>query len=326
MASTTADSLCSDLHDDSSSGASAIKLYSDYSIFKEEKSSINIFSSMPTSINPCCSSGKSSYSCPLSNADNPGRRGRHTYGVQNAASQQYSKGFPFVKRTQFSNGIRPPLSCHCTSPDAEGAIYMDATTSPLVLTMCPPHDTEIDGSNSPKNMSFDLGFTVMERNNRAYVMSVAKSSPAMVAGIKPFYKIKFAFEQNLTASFRVSGEGPNRGSVSFLSSSVPDIAVYHPTEQESREAADYALKCVQNGEEISFQSFCDMFPFDITKSSYCYKPAIFGNAKDPILYPVTIVFEANSTHPNKLPYNEHTDKFFGLANIPIWKILFCLQN
>jgi hypothetical protein len=192
--------------------------------------------------------------------------------------------------------------------------------------MCPPHDIECDSSSSPKSMSFDLGFTVMERNNQAYVMSVAKFSPAMVAGIKPFYKIKFAFEQTLTSPFRVSGEAPTHGSVSFLSSSVPEIAVYHASEQESKEAAEYALKCVQNGQEISFRSFCDMFPFDITKSSYCYKPALFGNDQDPILYPVTIVFEVNSTHPNKLPCEEHAANIYGLANIPLWRLLFCLQN
>lgn len=305
---------------------SAVELYPDYSVFQEEKISLSLLPPLAARPTSSCSPNKSTGLHPASYADPPGKRGRYTYGVQNSTSLQYSKGFPFVKQPKFSRELAPPISCHCPSPDATDAVFVETAIRPLVLTMCPPHDIECDSLGSPKSISFDLGFTVMEKDNRAYVMSVAKSSPAMVAGIKPFYKIKYAFEQNLTSPFRVSGEGPSHGSISFLYSSVPEIAVYHPSEQESKEAAEYALHCVQNGEEITFRHFCDMFPFDVAKSSYCYKPARFANAKDPILYPVTIVFEQNSIHPNKLPREERAGNLFGLANFPFWRILFCLQT
>ena len=274
-------------------------------------------------------------------ATNRKGRGNHTYGVQNAASHQYCKGFPFVKQHTLLSSrlslIGAPFHCNCASPKSEQNELVSTGAELqqlLVLTLCPPHNMECDAAPddiiSPRGMSFDLGFTVMEKNNEAYVMSVAQSSPAMVAGVRPLYKVKFAFEQTLSSPFHFSDEAASTfGSVSFLSSTAPEIAVCHPSEHESKEAAEYALECARNGQQTSFLSFVKMFPFDVTKPFHCYKPAIFEGDKDPILYPVTIVFEKNSMNPKRIQQEEETtDNFnmFSLINIPFSKLMFCLKS
>jgi len=211
-----------------------------------------------------------------------------TYGVQNinATTAQYAKGFPFVKGQNPSSKV-------------------------FTLTLCPPHDLESVSQNFVENLSFDLGFTVLksEKRNAAFVASVAKNSPAAIAGVLPTDIIKFAFAHTLTSPFRKPI--PKFGSVSLLtcdsSDSSPAIAVYHAPEVETIEAAAYAMKCIDAGSEISFDCFRRLFPFDVSVPLRAYSPASFNSDEDPILYPVTVVFERSSSDDDFLPFDEVTE-------------------
>ena len=201
------------------------------------------------------------------------RESRLTYGIQNAATLQYTKGFPFVKGKHTTSNI-------------------------FSVTLCPPHDLEAVSPGIVKNLSFDLGFSVIktEKDNRAVVLFVAKNSPAALVGIQPMDTVKFAFTHTLSSPFRSKTQSlPAFGSVSLISDSKPAIAVYHVPELESMEAAEYAMNCVIDGAQTTFDEFAKLFPFDVTKSVYAHKPAQFELDEDPILYPVTVVFQRSSS-------------------------------
>ena len=98
--------------------------------------------------------------------------------------------------------------------------------------------------------------------------------------------------------------------------SEPDVAVYYPLEQESIEVAKYAINCVKNGQNTMSDDFIKLFPSDIMKSAFSYTRAQFTNNDDPILYPVTIVFERNSTMTRTILVIR-LSKYFWLSNFCI---------
>jgi hypothetical protein len=195
---------------------------------------------------------------------------RLTYGVQNInpTAAQYPQGFPFVRERHLAR--------------------LDIFT----VTLCPPHNVEFALSDT---VEFDLGFTVFksERYNCAVVDSVARSSPAAIVGVRPTDRIKFAFSHTLSSPFRTSVS--KFGSVTLLTNESDDIfppyAVYHAPEVESAQAAEYALSCLHEGNTTTFEEFTSFFPFDITKPLSMQSPTIYKVGDDPILYPVTVVFE-----------------------------------
>jgi hypothetical protein len=253
----------------------AMQLFADWSIFAADGTINNIRSG----------------DLPLGEEEEEGVALILMYGVQNYSIDQYSQGFQFSKGSSIQSAKMLP----CHSLGYETLLTDQGTESSyLVLTFCPPHEVEMSSPRSANFISFDLGFSVIDINNQAYVVSLVENSPAMRVGVCLFYKIKFAFAHTLSSHFRnhiddisLSSLGP----ISFLFESHPDVAVYHVGEQESRAAAAYAISCVQNGQSTSFQSFIAMFPFDITKPPDSYKPAEFVHGQEPILYPITVVFE-----------------------------------
>jgi hypothetical protein len=201
-----------------------------------------------------------------------------TYGVQNLnpTVAQYAKGFPFI-RGGAVNQILPNV---------------------FSVTFCPPHNLESVSQNTIwESLSFDLGFTVQksESRNKAFVASLDKNSPAAIVGIVPTDIIKFAFTHTLSSPFRCKPVLEKLGSVSLLtydsSDSASPVAVYHPPDIESAQAAEYAMECTLNGAETTFNEFLALFPFDVTVPLWNESPATFHADEDPILYPVTIVFE-----------------------------------
>lgn len=196
---------------------------------------------------------------------------RLTYGVQNInpTAAQYLQGFPFVRERHLAR--------------------LDIFT----VTLCPPHNVEFAVSDT---VEFDLGFTVFksERHNCAVVDSVARNSPAAIVGVRPTDRIKFAFSHTLSSPFRSSSVS-KFGSVTLLTSESEDIcppyAVYHAPEVESAQAAEYALSCIHEGYTTTFEEFQSFFPFDISKPLSMQSPTIYKVGDDPILYPVTVVFE-----------------------------------
>ena len=303
-------------NDDDSAEDTVMKLFLDCSLFPEDRP-----------IDLVSVARKLSFSNEKSSDDSAAaeREARLTYGIQNAASQQYVRGFPFVRENNLQPSA-PKLPCSSRNSAVNG--IDDEAESLLVLTLCPPHDIEAVSPGDLKYLSFDLGFTIMEKNNRAYVMSVAKHSPAMLAGVQPFDRIKFAFAHTLSSPFRIQAQSSSSsGSISFLVEPEPAMAVYHASENESKEAAEYALSCVRNGQQTSFDGFTDLFPFDIMKSTHSHKPAQFTDDDDPILYPTTIVFERNSTHPDFLDDEVKKNVDDMLVTVfPFLKFIFCLQS
>ncbi len=201
-----------------------------------------------------------------------------TYGVQNLnpSMAQYAKGFPFAR----GGGVNQILP------------------SVFSVTFCPPHNLEsVSQQTTWESLSFDLGFTVQksESLNKAFVASLDKNSPAAIVGIVPTDIIKFAFTHTLSSPFRCKPVLEKLGSVSLLTYDSSDlsspIAVYHPPDIESAQAAEYAMECTLDGAETTFNEFLDLFPFDVTVPLWNESPATFHADDDPILYPVTIVFE-----------------------------------
>ena len=216
-----------------------------------------------------------------------------TYGVQNSASYQYSQGFPFCpinerRDMQAIDEFYPWPSRSLTTNKRLHDHHEAQESSLLVLTLCPPHDIEWTPPDIAKFMSFDLGFSVMEKNNQACIESVVKNSLLMRFGVRPLYKIMLAFEDTLSSLFHSYAYefsvSSCLGPISFLTESHPDVALYYSGEQESRAAAAYAMSCVRNGYETTYESFLDMFPFDIRETADSYKPAEFSPDQDPILY------------------------------------------
>jgi hypothetical protein len=209
------------------------------------------------------------------------------YGVQNLSHDEDKKN---------------PLSCQYLGYDLALTDH-EEKSSLLVLTFCPPTEVELSSPHRAEFISFDLGFSVMELNNHAYVASLLENSPAMRVGVRQLFKIKYAFSHTLSSYFRNQVDDLSLsfiGSITFLLNSHPEVAVYHVGEQETRAAAAYALSCVENGCRTTFQSFIAMFPFDITKPPDSYKPAKFVQGQDPILYPITVVFEKETDLRNNL--------------------------
>lgn len=209
------------------------------------------------------------------------------YGVQNVSHDEAKKN---------------PSSCQYLGYDL-AMMGHEAKSSLLILTFCPPPEVELSSPQSAKFISFDLGFSVMEINNHAYVASCVENSPAMRVGVRRHFKIKYAFSHALSSVFRYQVDElcfSSVGPITFLVNAHPEVAVYHVGEQESRAAAAYALSCVENGYRTNFQSFIAMFPFDMTKPPDSYKPAMFSEGQDPILYPITVVFETETDIWNNL--------------------------
>jgi hypothetical protein len=196
-----------------------------------------------------------------------------TYGVQNLNPRvaQYAKEFPFIRD--------------------KGVIHYSPNV--FSVTFCPPHNLESEW----ESLSFDLGFSVQksESHNKAFVASLDKNSPAAIVGIVPNDIIKFAFTHTLSSSFRCELVPEKMGSVSLLTIGISDsatpVAVYHPSDDESAKAAEYAMECTFNGAETTFDEFLALFPFDVTMPLWNESPATFHAYDDPILYPVTMVFE-----------------------------------
>ncbi len=196
-----------------------------------------------------------------------------TYGVQNLnpTVAQYAKGFPFIR-----DG---------------GVIHFSPNV--FSVTFCPPHNLESEW----ESLSFDLGFSVQksESHNKAFVAYLDKSSPAAIVGIAPSDIIKFAFTHTLSSPFRYKHAPEKMGSVTLLTNGISDsaipVAVYHSSDVESAQAAEYAMECTLNGAETTFNEFLALFPFDVTMPLWNESPATFHGYDDPILYPVTIVFE-----------------------------------
>ena len=68
-------------------------------------------------------------------------------------------------------------------------------------------------------------------------------------------------------------------------------AVYHAPEVEAAQAVEYALSFLHEGNTTTFEEFSSFFPFDITKPLSMHSPTIYKVGDDPILYPVTVIFE-----------------------------------
>lgn len=225
---------------------------------------------------------------------------RLTYGVQNinATSAQYPQGFPFVRG---------------------GHTFTDIFS----VTLCPPHNIEFALSET---VEFDLGFTVLksERLNSAVVDSVAKNSPAAIVGVRPSDRIKFAFAHTLTSPFRTSAF--RFGSVSLLTNESFDLsmpyAVYHAPEVESAQAAEYAMACINEGDTTTFEEFKGLFPFDVTKPLGMHSPTTFKVGDDPILYPVTVVFE-RSTSDEFLMIDDVLEDVTQTADHVLTSVLSC---
>jgi hypothetical protein len=202
---------------------------------------------------------------------------------------QYAKGFPFVQESQILPNV-------------------------FSATLCPPHNLEaVPHHTMLESLSFDLGFTVQktERHNKAFEASLDKNSPAAIVGIKPTDIIKFAFIHTLSSPFCNKPVLHKLGSVSLLTydsldSSSP-VAVYHPPDIESAEAASYAMECVVHGAETNFDEFLMLFPFDLTTPLWNESPATFHHNEDPILYPVTIVFERPTSDEDFIHIDEVTE-------------------
>jgi hypothetical protein len=214
--------------------------------------------------------------------ESPPAATRLTYGVQNinARTAQYVQGFPFVRG---ESGF-PFVKEKSSNPNI------------FSITLCPPHNLE---SVTPDNVEFDLGFRVLksEKDNTAFVASVARHSPAAIVGIRPSDKIRFAFAHTLSSPFRASTS--KFGSVSLLTHDSLDLstsfAVYHAPEVESVQAAEYAMACFGDGATTTFEEFNLLFPFDVTKPLGAHSPASFKVGQDPILYPITVVFERSDS-------------------------------
>jgi hypothetical protein len=222
------------------------------------------------------------------------RDARLTYGVLNCSGHRFLRGFPFLPHLSEHKQHQPCTPPACNEKSGRTAIKPPSTRI-FPVTFCPPHDLELVMPSALKYLSVDLGFTVVERGRFTYVSSVTTNSPAELAGVQALDTIKFAFEHSLSSSFHNQALTPSEklssASISVISHLEPMLAVYHPTERESELAADYALECVKNGRETDYPDFCDMFVFDVTKSRYAHKPISFEGREEPVLYPVTIVFE-----------------------------------
>ena len=232
-----------------------------------------------------------------------------SYGIQNinATTAQYVQGFPFVKSGQEMPNI-------------------------FSVTLCPPHDLETFSPEAVETISFDLGFTVSrssEGRSCAVVAEVVKNSPAAIVGIKVSDRIKFAVAHTLSSPFRKPF--PKLGSVSLLTydssfDSLPAIAVYHSSEVESVEAAEYALARIRQGAETTFQEFRSFFPFDVATPLSAHRPAIFKDNEDPILFPVTVVFERSKIDGNFLLQSDSFDNIKEPPEEGFWNIFSCIGN
>jgi len=219
------------------------------------------------------------------------RDARMTYGVLNCSGQRFLPGFPFRPKEYREEEACVAPSCADKGPRSK----IIPPTKVFPVTFCPPHDLELILPNLIEHLSFDLGFTVMEADGVAYVASVMRNSPAELAGVRALDTIIFAFEHSLSSSFHNNklspSDKPSSATISVISPVEPILAVYHPTERESSLAAEYALDCAKKGSCTSFDNFCDLFVFDVTKPMYAHKPFVFEGRDEPVLYPVTIVFE-----------------------------------
>lgn len=232
-----------------------------------------------------------------------------SYGIQNinATTAQYVQGFPFVKSGQEMPNI-------------------------FSVTLCPPHDLESFSPEAVETISFDLGFTVSkssEGRSCAVVAEVVKNSPAAIVGIRSSDRIKFAVAHTLSSPFRKPF--PKLGSVSLLTydssfDSLPAIAVYHGSEVEAVEAADYALARICKGAETTFEEFRSFFPFDVATPLSAHRPAVFEDNEDPILFPVTVVFERSKIDGDFLMQSDSFDNVKEQPDEGIWKIFSCLGN
>ena len=92
------------------------------------------------------------------------------------------------------------------------------------------------------------------------------------------------------------------------------------------EAADYALARICKGAETTFEEFRSFFPFDVATPLSAHRPAVFEDNEDPILFPVTVVFERSKIDGDFLMQSDSFDNVKEQPDEGIWKIFSCLGN